>query len=49
MTTNSKARFPLGHIVSTPGALEALTAENLNGVILLQRHVSGDWGDITFR
>lgn len=34
--------FPLGDIVSTPGALEACTAEHLADC--LRRHASGDWG-----
>lgn len=39
-------RFPLGQIVATPGALEALTDANLRPVTLLKRHVTGDWGDM---
>jgi hypothetical protein len=42
----SNPLFPLGHMVSTPGALEALTQEGSNGLELLSRHVSGDWGDL---
>jgi hypothetical protein len=38
------ARFKLGHIVSTPNALEHLTQEDiLRGI---QRHQAGDWGDL---
>jgi len=42
----SSSLFSLGQIVSTPGALEALKAEGTNGLELLRRHVSGDWGDL---
>jgi hypothetical protein len=38
--------FALGQIVSTPGALEALNDEGINGLELLRRHVTGDWGDL---
>jgi hypothetical protein len=42
---NPVARFRLGHIVSTPNALAQLTNEDiLKGI---QRHQSGDWGDVT--
>lgn len=50
-------RFPLGRIVATPGALEAITRAMLRtdpgaaGVGLaaryLVRHGTGDWGDLT--
>ncbi len=36
--------FPLGRIVATPGALEVLAPEE--PLVLLQRHQSGDWGDV---
>ncbi len=36
--------FPLGRVVATPGALDALAPEE--PIILLQRHQSGDWGDV---
>lgn len=42
----SKPLFPLGQIVSTPGALEALRQEGTNGLEYLRRHVTGDWGDL---
>ena len=41
----SSPLFSLGQIVCTPGALEALKAEDNNGLELLHRHVTGDWGD----
>ncbi len=38
------AAFPLGRVVSTPGALEVLAPEEL--LVLLRRHQSGDWGEV---
>jgi len=38
--------FPLGHIVATPGALELLDRMAVNASDLLQRHQSGDWGNV---
>lgn len=37
-------RLNLGHVVATPGALEALSAEDIRSA--LDRHVHGDWGDL---
>lgn len=39
-------RFLLGQIVATPGALAALDESGTNGMSLLARHWSCDWGDI---
>ncbi len=36
----------LGQIVATPGALVALAAADTSPSTLLQRHASGDWGDL---
>ena len=38
--------FPLGEVVSTPGALEAMQAANVSPLALLHRHLRGDWGDL---
>lgn len=38
--------FPLGQIVATPGALELLDRTETNAATLLDRHQSGDWGDL---
>ena len=38
--------FPLGRIVATPGALEALTAAAVHPTALLARHAVGDWGEL---
>jgi hypothetical protein len=39
-------KFPLGQIVATPGALEALSGAGQASQELLRRHTSGDWGDL---
>lgn len=40
------ARFALGRVVATPGALAALEKANTNALPLLARHAAGDWGDV---
>jgi hypothetical protein len=40
------AKFALGQIVATPGAIALMKASNIDGLALLQRHVTGDWGDL---
>lgn len=37
--------FSLGQVVSTPGALAALSREDIDAAI--RRHVSGDWGEVS--
>jgi hypothetical protein len=39
-------RFPLGSVVSTPGALHLLTAHEMSAFTLLALHQSGQWGDV---
>lgn len=41
-----KPLFRLGHIVGTPGALDALVEAKQEPIELLLRHVTGDWGDL---
>jgi hypothetical protein len=41
-----RALFALGHIVATLGALQLMKQSNIDGLKLLQRHVTGDWGDL---
>ena len=43
----TKALFKLGQIVATPGALCALGDDGTTSDSLLQRHVSGDWGELS--
>ena len=38
------AKFPLGQLVATPGALEALGRAGQSPVAFLKRHQCGDWG-----
>lgn len=38
--------FPLGQIVSTPGALALLDQMAVNAYELIQRHQHGDWGNV---
>ena len=39
-------KFPLGRIVATPGALQALEEANQNPFEFLRRHQAGDWGEL---
>lgn len=43
---SNNARFPLGQIVATPGALELLQKTGFSAAALISRHVHGDWGDL---
>ena len=43
---SNTARFPLGQIVATPGALELLQDSGFSAAALISRHVHGDWGDL---
>ena len=40
----SVARFPLGQMVATPGALEALSQNGQSAFEFIRRHQQGDWG-----
>jgi hypothetical protein len=40
------AKFALGQVVGTPGAIEALEASNQTASAFLDRHIQGDWGDL---
>jgi len=42
-----KPLFPLGQVVSTPGAIKAFMEEGGCMSDFLQRHVTGDWGEIS--
>jgi hypothetical protein len=41
------AKFMLGHVVATPGALIAFTEAKDSIRTYLARHVSGDWGEVS--
>ena len=40
------ARFPLGRVVATPGALAVLERNQVAPFTFLARHQIGDWGDL---
>ena len=42
-----KAKFPLGQVVATPGALDALEDTGQSPLEFLDRHVHGDWGELS--
>ncbi len=42
----SIVRLPLGQIVATPAALEALAEAGERPATLLKRHLTGDWGEV---
>jgi hypothetical protein len=46
MIAKSQPKFPLGQIVATPGALEALKSAGQTAEEFLQRHARGDWGEL---
>jgi hypothetical protein len=39
-------KFPLGTVVFTPGAIDALLRSGETPTPMLKRHVAGDWGDV---
>ena len=41
------AKFELGQVVATPGALTALEEARQSAGELLSRHATGDWGDLS--
>jgi hypothetical protein len=42
-----KARFQLGRLVSTQGALSSLEQAGQSPLDFIRRHLSGDWGDLS--
>jgi len=40
-------KFNLGRVLATPGALEVLRENDQNPREFLDRHLQGDWGDIS--
>lgn len=42
--SHNPLRFDLGRVVATPGALAALTQDDL--LTALARHGAGDWGEV---
>ncbi len=39
-------KFPLGQVVSTPGALDALARAGQEPWEFIGRHIAGDWGEL---
>jgi len=46
MVAVSKPLFLLGRLLSTPGALAAFEESGQTPLEFVQRHASGDWGDL---
>lgn len=46
MKMQSNAKFSLGQTVATPGALAALSEAGQTAVFFLQKHLTGDWGEV---
>ncbi|MCK9619146.1 MAG: type I restriction endonuclease subunit M [Methylobacter sp.] len=44
--SNSTTRFELGQLYVTPNAQAALERYQINPLLLLGRHMTGDWGDV---
>jgi hypothetical protein len=44
MKAMTRAKFPLGHVVATPGVLEALAESGQTPAFFLDQHASGNWG-----
>lgn len=44
--TSRKPKFPLGQIVATPGALEALEQSGQTADFFLNKHAQCDWGTV---
>jgi hypothetical protein len=42
----TKPRFSLGRVVATPGALKALQEAGQSPGYFLERHRTGDWGEV---
>ena len=40
------AKFRPGQVVGTPGALDALEASGQDAGFFLDKHLSGDWGEV---
>jgi len=43
----SAAKFNLGQLVATPGALSALEEAGQDAIEFVSRHASGDWGKVS--
>jgi hypothetical protein len=41
------AKFPLGQLLSTPGALAALKDSGQTPLFFIGKHLNGDWGELS--
>ena len=41
-----KPKFPFGQLVATPGVLRAFEVAGESPLAYLNRHLSGDWGEV---
>lgn len=46
MIFHNQSKFPLGQTVSTPAALKVLNDSGQSPALFLNRHSSGDWGEV---
>ena len=46
-SSTQSVSFPLGQVVTTPAAREAIEAAGHTPQSLLDRHAAGDWGDLS--
>lgn len=46
MATTEKAKFYLGNLCATPGALNVLAKSKQSAAPFLSRHMAGDWGEV---
>jgi hypothetical protein len=44
--TTGKIRFDPGKVVMTPGAMETIASARQRPSDFLQRHITGDWGEL---
>ena len=44
--SSTACRFDPGQVAATPAALALLEKHGINPLLLLGRHLSGDWGDL---
>ena len=46
MSTTTKPKFELGQLITTPGAMRALSRNGTSADQYVKRHQGGDWGDL---
>lgn len=46
LVISNSARFDIGQLVATPGALALLEQTGFSAAALVNRHIHGDWGDL---